>query len=229
MTLDGRIAAAGGDSRWVSGSASRRQVHLLRDQVDAIMVGVGTVLADDPLLTTRLDGHWRPVRHPLRVIVDSGGRTPLDARILDPDLPGASLVATVAPPEEWAETLEARGVHVERLPADAAGRVELDALLTRLAARGINHLLVEGGAALLGAMNDAGLIDEVRAFIAPKLVGGATAPGPVGGAGAGVMADAHALVLRRVERYDQDVLLVAAAAAAPWWNDTEERDVHRNC
>jgi diaminohydroxyphosphoribosylaminopyrimidine deaminase/5-amino-6-(5-phosphoribosylamino)uracil reductase len=91
------------------------------------------------------------------------------------------------------------------------------------------HLLVEGGAALLGAMNDAGLIDEVRAFIAPKLVGGATAPGPVGGAGAGVMAEAHGLVLRRVERYDQDVLLVAAAAAASWWNDTEERDVHRDC
>jgi diaminohydroxyphosphoribosylaminopyrimidine deaminase/5-amino-6-(5-phosphoribosylamino)uracil reductase len=228
MTLDGRIAAAGGDSRWVSGSAARRQVHLLRDQVDAIMVGVGTVLADDPQLTTRLDDHWRFVRHPLRVIVDSKGRTPLDARVLDPELPGTTLIATVAPPQVWAEEVAARGV-VELLPADAAGRVGLRALLARLAARGVNHLLVEGGAQLLGALNDAELIDEVRAFIAPKLVGGAAAPGPVGGMGAVLMADAHRLVLRRIERYDQDVLLIAATAAAPWWNDTEESHVHRDC
>jgi diaminohydroxyphosphoribosylaminopyrimidine deaminase / 5-amino-6-(5-phosphoribosylamino)uracil reductase len=229
MTLDGRIAAAGGDSRWVSGPAARREVHLLRDQVDAIVVGVGTVLADDPQLTTRLDGHWRSIRHPLRVIVDSCGRTPLSARVLDPALPGATLIATVAPSAGWAAEVQARGVTVERLPGDAAGRVNLPGLLSLLAARGFNHLLVEGGAGLLGALNDAGLIDEVRAFIAPKLVGGAAAPGPLGGAGAALMRAARPLSLRRVERHGQDVLLIAAAAAAPWWHATEDDDVYRDC
>jgi diaminohydroxyphosphoribosylaminopyrimidine deaminase / 5-amino-6-(5-phosphoribosylamino)uracil reductase len=229
MTLDGRIAAAGGDSRWVSGPAARREVHLLRDRVDAIMVGVGTVLADDPQLTTRLADHWRPVRHPLRVIVDSRGRTPLDAHMLDPELPGMTLIATVAPPPGWIKKVATRGIQIEKLPPDASGRVDLRVLLARLATWGVNHLLVEGGAQLLGALNDARLIDEVRAFIAPKLVGGAAARGPVAGAGVALMADAQPLALRRVERYEQDILLIAAAAAAPWWNDTEESDVHRDC
>lgn len=229
MTLDGRIATAARDSRWVSGPEARRLVHLLRDRVDAIMVGVGTLLADDPALTTRLEQHWREPRHPLRVVLDSRGRTPPGARLLDPALPGRTLLATVAPPDAWAAQVEARGATVLRLPPDPHGRVDLPALLAELARRGVNHLLAEGGATLLGALAAAGLIDQIWAFVAPKLVGGAGAPGPLGEPGVARMDDARPFVLRRVARYGQDVLLVAAAADAPWWPQQEDAHVHRDC
>ncbi|HEU4326799.1 MAG TPA: bifunctional diaminohydroxyphosphoribosylaminopyrimidine deaminase/5-amino-6-(5-phosphoribosylamino)uracil reductase RibD [Roseiflexaceae bacterium] len=219
MTLDGRIASTAGDSRWVSGGEARRQVHLLRDRVDAIMVGVGTLLADDPALTTRLDGHWRAPRHPLRVIVDSHGRAPLDAQALAGGLPGQTLLATVDAPQPWAEAAAARGVLVERLPADAQGRVSLPDLLALLARRGVNHLLVEGGAALLGALAEARLLDQIWAFVAPKLIGGADAPGPLGGLGIPRMADAQPFALRRVEQIGGDVLLVAREAEERWWKE----------
>lgn len=222
MTLDGRIAAAGGDSRWVSGVESRRQVHLLRDEVDAIMVGVGTLLGDDPELTTRLADHWRPVHHPLRVLVDSRGRAPLSARLFDPQLPGRTLVATVDPPSDWLAGLSERGVEVERLPADGQGQVDLAQLLRYLAGRGINHLLVEGGSQLLGSLNDHGLIDQIQAYVAPKLVGGAGAPGPLAGSGVRLMAEARPYDLRRIERYGDDLLLVATASGQPWWSTSEE-------
>jgi diaminohydroxyphosphoribosylaminopyrimidine deaminase/5-amino-6-(5-phosphoribosylamino)uracil reductase len=217
MTLDGRIATVTGESQWISGPASRRQVHLLRDRVDAMMIGVDTVLTDDPQLTTRLDNHWRLPSQPLRVIVDSRGRTPLTARLLDPMLPGQTLCAVVDPPAAWVSAVERFGVRVERLPADASGRVALPELLTLLAALGVNHLLVEGGSALLGALAAARLIDEVWAFIAPKLLGGATAPGPLGDPGVAHLSNAFNLVTRRVERHGDDLLLVATAAA-PWWD-----------
>jgi diaminohydroxyphosphoribosylaminopyrimidine deaminase / 5-amino-6-(5-phosphoribosylamino)uracil reductase len=231
MTLDGRIAAVGGDSRWVSGVASRQRVHLLRDEVDAIMVGVGTLLGDDPELTTRLEGHWRPVHHPLRVLVDSRGRAPLTARLFDPQLPGQTLVATVEPDAGWLAGLRERGIEVEQLPADSQGRVDLLELLKSLARRGINHLLVEGGSKLLGTLNDRGLIDQIQTYVAPKLVGGAEAPGPVAGSGVSLMAEARPYELRRVERYGDDLLLVATASGQPWWataEDGEGANVHRN-
>ncbi len=217
MTLDGRIAAHTGDSRWVSGPASRRRVHAMRDGADAILVGAGTVVADDPRLTTRLDGP-RPdggdAHHPLRVILDSRGRVPLAARVFDPELPGRTLVACVEVPPAYADALAARGADVVRLPAGPDGRVSLPALLDCLGRRGITDLLVEGGAAVHGAFLDAGLAGRVRAFIAPKLVGGAAAPGPVGGVGAAAMALATRLEDVVVERIDDDVL-VAATLGAP--------------
>lgn len=222
MTLDGRIATAGGESRWITGPAARRHVHALRDRVDAIMVGVGTILTDDPQLTTRLEDHWRPVQHPLRVLVDSHGRTPLTARVLDRESPGHTLIATVDPPEAWVEAVLATGARIEWLPADATGRVALPTLLARLGRQGVNHLLVEGGSRLLGALAAADLIDAVWAFIAPKLIGGAAAPGPLGDPGVLHMADARRFTIRRVEQYDQDMLLVAMAADAPWWEIEKE-------
>ncbi|MFZ4985799.1 MAG: bifunctional diaminohydroxyphosphoribosylaminopyrimidine deaminase/5-amino-6-(5-phosphoribosylamino)uracil reductase RibD [Blastocatellia bacterium] len=232
MTLDGRIAAVGGDSRWVSGAEARHQVHLLRDRVDAIMVGVGTVISDDPELTTRLVDHWRPVRHPLRVVVDSRGRAPLGAKLFEPEMSARTLVATVAPDSGWVGALRDRGVEVEILPADSTGRVDLPVLLKLLAGRGVNHLLVEGGSGLLGGLNDCGLIDQIQAYVAPKLVGGATAPGPLAGLGVSRMAGARRFELQRIERHGDDVLLVAMATNQPWWESdssgTEdgEIDVH---
>ncbi len=212
MSLDGRIATRTGDSRWITGTAARRRVHELRDRVDAIMVGVGTVVADDPALTVRLTDHWRPVRQPLRVVVDSHGRTPFQARVLQPELEGTTLLATVDPPAAWRTAVEARNVEVLLLPGHA-GRVDLEALLGALAARGVTHLLVEGGAALLGALADQRLIDRVWAFVAPKLIGGSGAPGPLGGVGATRMAEASRVRIDAVEQIDDDVLIMGRPLA----------------
>ncbi|NOK61240.1 MAG: 5-amino-6-(5-phosphoribosylamino)uracil reductase [Chloroflexi bacterium AL-W] len=208
MSLDGRIATVTGDSRWISGSESRHQVHLLRDRVDAIMVGVGTVLTDNPALTTRLEQHWRAPQHPLRVIVDTTGRTSLSARILDTALPGTTLFATVNPAKDWVEGVLSRGAQVEFLPSDTHGRVDVSALLLRLGTLGVNHLLVEGGSTLLGSLAAEQLIDRIWAFVAPKLVGGQTAPGPFGNPGVTRLADALPLHIRRVERHDNDILMI---------------------
>ncbi|HSH83465.1 MAG TPA: bifunctional diaminohydroxyphosphoribosylaminopyrimidine deaminase/5-amino-6-(5-phosphoribosylamino)uracil reductase RibD [Herpetosiphonaceae bacterium] len=207
MSLDGRIATRSGDSRWITGPAARRRVHELRDRVDAIMVGVGTVLVDDPALTVRLTDHWRLIRQPLRVVVDSRGRTPLHARVLQPELAGTTVIATVDPPVEWCTAVEARGATVLRVAARHS-RVDLVAILGSLAERGVTHLLVEGGAALLGALADAQLIDRIWAFIAPKLIGGSAAPGPLGGAGATSMSDTIGVVVDAVETVDNDVLIM---------------------
>lgn len=207
MSLDGRIATRSGDSRWITGPAARRRVHELRDRVDAIMVGAGTVLVDDPALTVRLAEHWRPVRQPLRVVVDSHGRVPLHARMLQPESEGTTLIATVDPPAAWRAEVEARGVEVLLLPAQA-GRVQLASALAALAQRGVTHLLVEGGATLLGALADQRLIDRVWAFVAPKLIGGSAAPGPLGGAGAARMSESATLQLDAVETIGDDLLIM---------------------
>ncbi len=229
MTLDGRIATASGDSRWITDPAARAQVHRLRDQVDVIMVGVGTIRNDDPQLTTRLDQHWREPRHPLRVIVDSRGQTPLHARVVRGDLPGQTLIACVQPEPAWLAAMQSRGVRVVQFPPDATGRVALAPLLHYLAHEGYNHLLVEGGAMLLGALHAECLIDEIWAFIGARVVNDALAPGPMAGPGVACMAMARRYRLRRLEQYDQDALLIATAVDAPWWDVEEVADVYRHC
>ncbi|MCS6841657.1 MAG: bifunctional diaminohydroxyphosphoribosylaminopyrimidine deaminase/5-amino-6-(5-phosphoribosylamino)uracil reductase RibD [Roseiflexus sp.] len=224
MTLDGRVATVTGDSRWISSSAARRRVHELRDCVDAIIVGVGTVLADDPLLTTRLEDHWRPVQHPLRVIVDSRGRMPLTARVLDPGLPGRTLVATVRPDSHWHAALVARGIDVLVFDPGPDGRVPLPSLLRALGERGYTSALVEGGSTLLGALAQERLIDRIWAFIAPKIVGGSAAPGPVGGPGALRMADAQHWEFFATERIGDDLLVIARPRSAPANDDGDSAE-----
>jgi diaminohydroxyphosphoribosylaminopyrimidine deaminase/5-amino-6-(5-phosphoribosylamino)uracil reductase len=207
MTLDGRIASRSGDSRWVSGPDARRLVHQWRDVSDAILVGAGTVLADDPRLGTRLPEGEDP-HQPLRVVLDSRGRTPLTANVFDPAQGGPTVVASVRPDEGWADALGRRGVDTWRLPGDGEGRVDLPALLDRLAGeRGVTSLLVEGGSAVLGAFLGQGLVDRLAAFVAPKLVGGSRAPGPVGDPGRDSMALAHALRSPRWASIGQDLLV----------------------
>ncbi len=206
MSLDGKIATHTGDARWISGPASRRFTHELRDQVDAILVGAGTVLADNPQLTTRLDRE--DVRHPLRVILDSRGRIPLNVRVYDPTLPGRTLVATTAAmPPSHRETLLAQGVDVWVLP-DEDGRVSLTALLKRLGEHEVTTLLVEGGSTVLGAFFDQGLIHKVLAFIAPVIIGGNEAPTPVGGQGVKRLASAWRLDRVELKRLGEDVLII---------------------
>lgn len=206
MSLDGRIATRTGDSRWITGEGARRRVHELRNTTDAILVGSGTVLADDPALTTRLTG--RDVRYPLRVVLDARGRIPLTAQLVAGRLPGQTLVATTdASPAAWRAALVARGVAIELVPPGCRGGVDLGALLTVLGQRAITSVVVEGGAGVLGSFVEAGLVDKYLVFAAPVVIGGDTAPGPVGGSGIALLTQAPRLQLDAVEQVGPDLVL----------------------
>ena len=210
-SLDGKIAATSGDSRWVSGPETRGWAHGQRTVVDAIMVGVRTVLVDDPELTARPEpgeGTRLPVgkpRQPLRVVADSRGRTPASARVLQG--PAKTLVAaTDTSSQAWRRQMQDAGAEVLVLPA-AAGRVDLGELVRALGSRDLLSLLVEGGGELLGGFFDLGLVDKVQAIIAPIIIGGREAPSAVAGRGAHRMADALRLRDVTVERLGEDVLV----------------------
>lgn len=204
-TLDGKIATASGDSRWVAGEQARAWAHKFRTRTDAIMCGVNNVLLDDPQLTAR-PGGVPAKRQPLRVVADSRGRTPLEARVLARD--GPTLIATTAAsPEGWREAVRARGAEVCVFGASADGRVDLGALLDVLGQRGVVTLLVEGGGVLHGSMFGANLVDKVHAIIAPKIVGGDAYPA-VAGMGVARMADAITLADVEVLRLGQDVSII---------------------
>lgn len=203
MSLDGKIATRTGDSRWISGEASRRMVHATRDRSDAVMIGVGTVLADDPSLTTRLvEG-----RDAVRVICDSRARTPADARVIAQDSPAACVIAVgETAPEDRVETLEAAGAEVLRLP-ERDGRVDLAALMDVLGDRGMLNVLMEGGGTLAWGALEAGVIDRVALFYAPMLLGGDEAVSGVGGVGVESVTNAPALRDVSVRGIDDDVLV----------------------
>jgi diaminohydroxyphosphoribosylaminopyrimidine deaminase/5-amino-6-(5-phosphoribosylamino)uracil reductase len=203
-SLDGKIAAASGDSRWVSGSEAREWAHVLRTRIDAILVGSSTVVVDDPLLTARPGGE-EAAQQPLRVIVDTRGRIPPMAQVLTGD--AGTLVATGADsPPSWRASIEGRGAEVLSLPL-AGEHVDVRALLEELGRRDIVTLLAEGGGVMLGAFFDAGLVDKVQAVIAPLIVGAADAPAAVAGEGAYRMADALRLRDMTVERLGDDLLV----------------------
>lgn len=186
MTIDGRVAAADATSCWITSPESRADVHRLRARVDTIMVGVGTVLADDPALTVR-DERGEPVgRQPLRVVLDSSGRTPPTARVLDDAAP------------TWLATAESAG-------AGPGGRVDLSAVLAELWRRGRRHVLLEGGPQVAAAFLDAGLVDEVVAYLAPTLLG--AGPSALAGGAVGTLADAHRAELVDISRFGPDVRL----------------------
>jgi diaminohydroxyphosphoribosylaminopyrimidine deaminase / 5-amino-6-(5-phosphoribosylamino)uracil reductase len=201
MTLDGKIATVTGHSRWVTGEAARRQVHRLRDQHDAILVGIGTVRADDPLLTARLPR----ARNPLRVVLDARAELPLNSQIGSTLAKVPTVVAvTEAAPSERREALVAAGAEVRVVPA-TEGRVALRPLMEALVQRGVHSVLAEGGAETHASLLGGSLVDKVILFIAPKLVGGRAAPGPIGGAGVGRMDEAVSLSEVRVRRFGIDI------------------------
>ena len=203
MSLDGKIATRTGDSKWITGEESRRYVHELRARADAIMAGISTVVADDPQLTARRSDGTPLARQPLRVVVDSSGRLPLESTLLRQ--PGETLVAiTVAVPNRTLTSLEEAGAVVLAVPA-TGGRVDLLSLLKQLGLRGVTTVFVEGGGTLLGSLFDAGLVDRVVAFVAPVIIGGESALSPVGGVGIERMADALRLSDVQVEMFGNDV------------------------
>ncbi|MEP6769995.1 MAG: bifunctional diaminohydroxyphosphoribosylaminopyrimidine deaminase/5-amino-6-(5-phosphoribosylamino)uracil reductase RibD [Acidobacteriota bacterium] len=179
-TLDGKIASGTGESRWITGADARRKSLALREEFDAILVGSGTILADDPRLTRRLGWSGR-VPH-RRIVIDGRLRVGPKARIFSH--PGSALVATALPEEHpKARALSAAGIAVWSVPARRVGGVDLAKLLCRLADDGITSLLVEGGAATLWEFFRAGLVDRATVFLSPRILGGSGAPGGVGGAG----------------------------------------------
>lgn len=216
MTLDGRIATRTGQSQWITGHAARRHAHVLRDRTDAVLIGAGTVRADNPTLTTRLPEEFTGdggSHHPLRIVVDGRGSTSPDANVYNPDLPGRTLVATTAAAlPEWLDELAEQGV--EYIVCGEGPRVDLGHMLDELGTRGLNDLLVEGGSSLLGSCFDAGLVDRVAAFVAPLVVGGAAAPGPIGGHGIELIAQAWRLSDVRLTVLNEDVLLEGSIASS---------------
>jgi diaminohydroxyphosphoribosylaminopyrimidine deaminase/5-amino-6-(5-phosphoribosylamino)uracil reductase len=167
-SLDGKIATVGGESQWLTGEAARALGHRLRHRVDAIVVGIGTVLADDPQLTTRRPRGRANGRDPIRVVLDSRLRLPLTSRLLHLDSQAPTWVATTSQaPPGTIRALEARGARVLVLPTDA-GRVSLPALLEELGTRQVQSLLVEGGAETLGTFFDQRLVNQFYFFYAPK-------------------------------------------------------------
>ncbi len=206
MTLDGKIATRAGDSKWVSGEASRRRAHELRGRMDAVIVGIGTALADDPLLTARPPGP----RVALRVVLDSRGRLPPTSQLARTARETPTLVVTADDPPP---ALLAAGCAVLRLPA-CHGRPSVPALLDEFGRRRLTNVLVEGGAGVLGAFLDAGQADEVHVFVAPLLAGGAEAKTPVGGLGVARIAEALRLTDCRVEVIEGDVYLRGAVGSS---------------
>jgi diaminohydroxyphosphoribosylaminopyrimidine deaminase/5-amino-6-(5-phosphoribosylamino)uracil reductase len=180
MTLDGKIADLHGASRWITGEPARQHAHRLRSESDAIVVGIGTVLRDDPELTVRLGRPWP--REPLRVVLDTGARTPVGARLLRAGRPSCALIAVGADaPDTRVKELAATGATIVSCRT-SDGRVDLSTLLTELCSRGTRGA-VEGGGEVHGAFLDAGLVDRVAMFTAPLLIGGRGATAVVEGAG----------------------------------------------
>lgn len=204
-TLDGKIASVSGDSRWVTGTASREYVHVLRDRVAAVMVGVNTVIHDNPSLTTRLPG--KQGKNPVRIIVDSKGRIPLDSKVVSSTSASArTIVATTqAIDETTEEKLTAKGVQIVKVNSE--GHVNLSMLMDDLYKLEIDSVLLEGGGTLNASALEAGVVDKAMFFIAPKIIGGQSAPTPVGGKGIELMNKALLLKEMTVCRFENDVLI----------------------
>ena len=207
QSLDGRIATGAGDSKWISGPQERRVAHALRAACDAVLVGAGTVLADDPLLTVRMV----PGASPIRVVLDSGLRVPPDAQVFGPEAATIVLTATGSDPGRR-EALRRRGVKVE-VVAEGPGGVDLAAGLDRLLALGIRCLLVEGGSRVLTSALRARLADRVVVAVAPVLLG--TGTDAVGDLGAGLVSDGLRLVDRSVHQVGPDLLVAGDLAWPP--------------
>jgi diaminohydroxyphosphoribosylaminopyrimidine deaminase/5-amino-6-(5-phosphoribosylamino)uracil reductase len=203
MTLDGKIGTRTGDSKWISSKASRHRTHELRGRMDAILVGIGTVLADDPLLTARPAGP----RTATRMVLDSHGRLPLTSQLVQ-TAASAPVAVVMLPAADGRRAEELRRLGCEPIIVlGQDGRPQVQALLAELGRRRLTNLLVEGGSAVLGSFLDAGAMDEVHVFIAPRLAGGAEARTPVGGRGVDRIADSLALSSWQMEMIGEDVFL----------------------
>ena len=210
MSLDGKVATRGGDSKWISGEESRHRAHHWRAECDAVAVGIGTALADDPLLTARVSApSHSTTRQPRRVVFDSVGRLPMRSKLVrDARRIPLTVVVSRAAPRTAIDALETHGVEV----VVAVGEHEparVRSALDQLGASGINSILLEGGPHLAGAFLDAGEVDEIRLFLAPLVLGGRTARDPLEGEGVDAIADAARALTLDCERIGEDLLVSA--------------------
>jgi diaminohydroxyphosphoribosylaminopyrimidine deaminase/5-amino-6-(5-phosphoribosylamino)uracil reductase len=219
MSLDGKIASYTGHSQWITGTKSRNLVHTLRDSYDAILVGIGTVLVDNPSLTTRMD---YPGKNPIRIIVDSLARTPINANVVADGLAKTIIAVTHSAPQIRVNALRACGVEVIELDTKQGG-VNLQQLFKILGEREITSVFIEGGATINASILEDNLVDKVHWFIAPKIIGGSDSPGPVGGQGVADVNNAILFEDINVESIGADILISA------YLRNREGRDVYRTC
>lgn len=204
LSLDGKVATRTGESKWISSEESRRDVQAMRAASDAIMVGIGTVMKDNPRLTVRSEDVGRV---PLRVIVDSLARIPAESNVADTAAAPTLIAVSETAPGSSVKALRERGVEVVTLDRD--GRVDLVALLAELGERGVANLQVEGGPELNRALWDGGVVDKMVFYFAPRIIGGFDAPGPVGGSGISFMDEAATVTVDSVTRVGVDFKVVA--------------------
>jgi diaminohydroxyphosphoribosylaminopyrimidine deaminase/5-amino-6-(5-phosphoribosylamino)uracil reductase len=201
-TLDGKIATRDGESKWISGETSRRFVHRLRDQVDGVVVGIDTVLQDDPMLTARVKGG----RDPFRIVLDSRLRIPEEAKVIKADPSKAIIATTELAARDRRQRLEKMGAQILVLDSEHE-RVSLKPLLSKLVEMGMMSLLLEGGSQINGSFLDEGLIDKFLLFLSPKMIGDDQAIGIFGGKGVTHLKDAVPLRELRVRRIGGDILI----------------------
>jgi diaminohydroxyphosphoribosylaminopyrimidine deaminase/5-amino-6-(5-phosphoribosylamino)uracil reductase len=204
-SLDGKIATRTGESRWITGEKARLRVHQLRNEVDAVLVGIGTVLRDDPLLTTRLG--TADQRDPARVVVDNLARLPLRAKVINRASTAPTFLAvSERAPAAKVEALQREGVQV-LVVEGSPRRVSLQRLMEALGKLGFLSVMIEGGAEINASAIQEGIVDKVLLFLAPILMGGKSAPSALAGTGAATLAQAVRLRDIRIERLDEDLLL----------------------
>lgn len=225
MSFDGKIATREGDSRWITGEKSRQLVHRLRSRADAVVVGIETVIHDNPALTTRIADD-KDSKDAIRVILDSKARLPHDAKVINPASRASTIVAVTedAPPERCG-ALRNLGVEVLTLPS-SGGRVSAEALVEALGKRKISCLLVEGGGTVNYSLLEKNLVDKLYLFLAPVIFGGKNAPTPFGGEGIDVLDKAWAVSNFELKQYGEDLLIIGY----PVKRDEKERetDVYGN-
>ena len=205
MTLDGKIATSSGDSMWITNEASRNYVHEIRHRVSGIMVGVGTILSDNPKLTTRL--HNKEGKDPTRIIVDTTARIPLDSNVLNNNSKAKTIIATTERANnEKLQAIKEKGAEIIITPLKD-NKVDLSFLMKSLGESGIDSVLIEGGSTLNYSALEEGIIDKVISFIAPKIIGGNESKTPVGGEGIKYIKDAILLEDIQISRFCQDIII----------------------
>ncbi len=222
MTLDGKIASHTGDSKWITNGKSRQLVHKLRSEMMGVVVGIGTVIADDPMLNCRYEGqqttdnrrvsNMHSCRQPIRIIVDTKASISLESQIVKTARDYGTILAISCRDTrtcDFNDKLESlKSFNVEILCCEEKnGHVDINDLMIKLGEMGIDSLLLEGGSTLNAAFLDAGCVDEIYAFIAPKIIGGQDSKSPVGGKGIDLMKDAIMLKDIKIEQFDNDILI----------------------